>query len=613
MRQGLWWWCGLLWLLSAAAPAVAASLRLDSGEFLPEASMQLPADDDPRWRPALLPDQWQQPGRVAEGSSGWYRFRLDAQPADNAPWALYFLRGGINLAVYVNRSFVGDGGRFEEPIAFNANRPLLFTVPAALLAADGHNLVHVYLRGYPHFVAMYPFEAGPQAELRPRFATRMLLQAEIGFGLMVLTLVTALFSFTLYLRNRDQTLYLWFALCTAFWTMFGANMSVRDLPIPGRYWLALIHSSIDWSCAMQLLFVHRFLDSRRAWPERIMLAVAVLSTLNNFLGSWWALRYIGSGFNFLSLMSLVYCVGFALSRWRHSPRADVSLLCAGLALQLLFAMHDYGLAVTRSADWYRNSIFMMHFVVPLFLTALGWRLLDRTLSARREVEQLNQSLETRVAEARRALEQAFEQRCQLERQQAALEERERIHRDLHDDLGAKLLTLMHSGASEANVDLARSALADLREVVSLDPDETVNLRGTLAEMESEAQQRTRRADCRLQWSYPPGCDRIEVSSAFSFHLARILREAVSNALRHGQASQIAVDFSVAGGSLRMHVTDRGSGIDGSRPGTGMRSMCARTEVLRGSIHWSRPQGGGTVVELQVPLPQRPANGSVDMP
>ncbi|HSW13873.1 MAG TPA: ATP-binding protein [Solimonas sp.] len=603
--------CLLLWLLAQAA-AAAEPISIVQGEFLPQESLQLPADNDPRWRPVELPDQWVEPDRFKQGSSGWYRFQVTAPASVDEPWALYFLRGGINLAAYFNRSFVGDGGRFEEPIAFNANRPLLFTIPSTLLAADGRNVVHVYLRGYPYFVGMYPFDVGELQQLRPRYERRVLLQTDLGFGLMLLTLVSAMFSFTLYLRNREQAPYLWFAVCAAFWAVFGANMSVRDLPVPGRYWLALIHSSIDWSCAMQMLFVHRFLDVRRPLPERLMLAVATLGTLCNFLGSWWTLRYLGSLFNFLSLTSLVYGFWFAGSRWRHNSRADVTLLCVGLALQLLFATHDYGLAVTRSADWYRNSIFMMHFVVPLFLTALGWRLLDRTLSAPREMAQLNQVLETRVSAARLALEQAFDERCRLERQQAALDERERIHRDLHDDLGAKLLTLLHSGENEASVDLARGALNDLREVVTLNPQDAVSLRGTLSEMQGETVQRALRAGVQLQWRYPPGVDVVEVPAGYAYHLTRILREAVSNALRHGGTPAMDVTFRIDGSSLWMRVADEGRGLDGSRPGLGMRNMCDRTEALRGSIHWRRDGGGGTVVELRVPLPEEGPKDSLLM-
>ena len=87
-------------------------------------------------------------------------------------------------------------------------------------------------------------------------------------------------------------------------------------------------------------------------------------------------------------------------------------------------------------------------------------------------------------------------------------------------------------------------------------------------------------------------------------------EAVSNALRHGSAPEIRVDFGLGEGRLRMQVADTGCGFEGSRPGIGMRSMCARTELLRGRIHWNQGEYGGTVVELQAPLPSEAGNGAI---
>ena len=52
------------------------------------------------------------------------------------------------------------------------------------------------------------------------------------------------------------------------------------------------------------------------------------------------------------------------------------------------------------------------------------------------------------------------------REQAASQERERIYSDLHDDLGAKLLSLVYRAESPVQADLARAILQDLRDVVT---------------------------------------------------------------------------------------------------------------------------------------------------
>ena len=600
--QGLWW-CLLLLAALAAAPSAAAAPTqwLSVGEFLPEPDMALPDDADPRWRPVELPDVWRGEERFEHGSAGWYRFRLEGLRPDGQAWALYLQRASLNVAVYFNRSLLGAGGRFDDPMALHANRALLFTVPAPLLHGDG-NVVHVYLRGYPHFTGLPPIELGPLAELKPRYELRRLLQNHAGLGLMMLSLVACGFGLSFWRRYPDQPVYFWFGLTAASWSVFCAYTAFSQPPLPGRWWLALVHSAIDWSFAAQLVFVHRFLDMRRPRLEQLALGLAVLSTLVNFLGGWWELRYLGGMLHLPGLANLAYCLFFAVGRGRLSPRTDVILLCAGLALELGLVLGDVLPLVTGAEGRYLNPLLLGHFAVPLLLYAMAWRLIDRSLAMRRELEQLNRRLEGRVSQVRAEVEQAYRQRYALERQQARLEERERIHHDLHDDLGAKLLTLVHSAGSEQNVALARSALAELREVVSLNPEDSASLRGALSEMETDARHRAEEAGCRLDWRYPAEADGLDVPSGFAFHLARILREAVGNALRHGQAGVVEVEMTAAGDELCAWVRDDGRGHGDYRPGGGMNRMLKRTGLLNGTVRWLPREGGGTCVELRVPLP-----------
>lgn len=607
------WWLALCLLMAGMAmPAQAQDERVvtvTSGEFLPEAGMTLPDDADPRWRPIQLPDVWRGEERFTQGAAGWYRFRLRGLPPHGEVWALYFQRASLNVAVWVNRSFVGDGGRFEEPMTQHANRAMLFTIPAPLLQAHG-NLVHVYLRGYPHFTGLPPFESGPLTELQPLYEQRRLVQNQAGLALMMLTLVACGFGLSFWRRYHDQPDYLWFGLAAAAWTVFCANMAFSQPPLPGRWWLPLVHSAIDWSFAAQLIFVHRFLDMRRPRLEAAMIALASVATLLNFFGSWWQLRYVGSLLHVPGVASLAYCLVFAIGRGRQTPRIDVALLCTGLLLELLLVLNDILPVLAGAEGRYRHPLLLTHFAAPVFLYAMAWRLIDRSLVMRRDLDRLNRGLESRVASARVELEQAYGQRYALEREQAKLEERERIHRDLHDDLGAKLLTLVHASGRPDNVELARAALADLREVVSLNPEDSVSLRAALSDIEADARHRATSLQCRLDWRYRGRAGDMEVPSGFAFRLARILREAIGNALVHGSARGVEVDLQLLGErELRLEVCDDGRGCEGSTAGGGMQRMRSRADQLQGRIRWLPRQGGGTRVELDAPLPTAPEAGA----
>lgn len=80
-----------------------------------------------------------------------------------------------------------------------------------------------------------------------------------------------------------------------------------------------------------------------------------------------------------------------------------------------------------------------------------------------------------------------------------------------------------------------------------------------------------------------------------------LREALSNAARHAQASK--VDVAVSGGDeLILVVQDNGSGIGDTGRRSGLANLRHRAEALGGQLRLDQPEAGGTRLEWRVPLP-----------
>jgi signal transduction histidine kinase len=79
-----------------------------------------------------------------------------------------------------------------------------------------------------------------------------------------------------------------------------------------------------------------------------------------------------------------------------------------------------------------------------------------------------------------------------------------------------------------------------------------------------------------------------------------LREALSNAARHAQASKVDVTVG-AGSELVLVVQDNGSGISGTGRRSGLANLTHRAETLGGQLRLSQPEGGGTRLEWRVPL------------
>jgi signal transduction histidine kinase len=90
----------------------------------------------------------------------------------------------------------------------------------------------------------------------------------------------------------------------------------------------------------------------------------------------------------------------------------------------------------------------------------------------------------------------------------------------------------------------------------------------------------------------------------AMHLYRIAQEALANAVRHSEASQITIVVTVEGNQLKLMIEDNGKGINfrtGARNGMGLRTMQYRAQALGGLLDVKDRKGGGTVVTCVVEI------------
>ncbi len=193
-------------------------------------------------------------------------------------------------------------------------------------------------------------------------------------------------------------------------------------------------------------------------------------------------------------------------------------------------------------------------------------------------------------------------RDHLVREQAIAQERERIYSDLHDDLGAKLLGMIYRAESPVQADLARAILQDLRDVVTRSRGTPGTLGDVLLDIRAEATQRLAVVDISLDWDEPGDLPDPRLDTGHALHLHRIVREAISNTIRHAQARHLRIRIRARNGELLLELSDDGSGVSKQVPlGSGMRNMRTRAEELDGRIDWIAGTEGGAKVLLRVPL------------
>ena len=184
-------------------------------------------------------------------------------------------------------------------------------------------------------------------------------------------------------------------------------------------------------------------------------------------------------------------------------------------------------------------------------------------------------------------------------------ERERIMRDLHDEVGGRLLSLVHASKTSRNTLLARSALKALREIIySINPAEAVTIEEALAAWRYEFIQRCEDAGVALHWDIETVQSGGMLAPRERVNLSRALYEASSNAFFHGGADNLWVKWNGVDHQLACTVRN-----DGKIPkpeeihfGKGIRNMERRLGELGGQFSCETlPSEGIFEVRMAIPI------------
>jgi signal transduction histidine kinase len=103
---------------------------------------------------------------------------------------------------------------------------------------------------------------------------------------------------------------------------------------------------------------------------------------------------------------------------------------------------------------------------------------------------------------------------------------------------------------------------------------------------------------------------LPVDATVGIHVYRILQEAVNNVAKHASTDRAWVRLRYLPRALELEVEDHGRGIDvtASRRGLGVIAMRERAELVSGTLTFLRPDAGGTLVRVLVPLEDADGDG-----
>ncbi|MEK4345210.1 hybrid sensor histidine kinase/response regulator transcription factor [Paenibacillus sp. FSL P4-0184] len=192
-----------------------------------------------------------------------------------------------------------------------------------------------------------------------------------------------------------------------------------------------------------------------------------------------------------------------------------------------------------------------------------------------------------------------------------LEERDRLSKDLHDTVGHSytsilmgletLRTEVNTSEGEQKIDsllkLTRNGLDDVRKYLHHvgSSQDSLTLMQSLQKLVDDFQTFSK-VKVRLRTFG----EAYTISKQAKMTLYRCLQESITNAVRHGQASEIVITLHYEEKLIRLEVQDNGLGTEDLKAGFGVNAMKERASNLQGQVYLYSKSGEGTLVTCSLP-------------
>jgi signal transduction histidine kinase len=234
-----------------------------------------------------------------------------------------------------------------------------------------------------------------------------------------------------------------------------------------------------------------------------------------------------------------------------------------------------------------NPVYIGTFVENMvFFAALGYRM--------KKVYDQRNEFSLKISKHQKEMMQSYVQGTEQERQ--------RIARDLHDDIGSRMSHLKRQMESQHQPELMRqvdSLCTDIRNLSHQLAPQSIRF-NSLTQMIEQQIYLLHQAGITVnfqQYDFPE-----ELNVNTKAELLRIMQEALNNILKHANAKNADIQLFKHDNQLVITIEDDGHGFDenNQQVGIGLANMRARAESLDGTMEVSSKPGQGTSILLTIP-------------
>lgn len=478
--------------------------------------------------------------------------------------------------------------------------PHLVKLPSDWLQGNAGREVTFEIRGHSNqTIDMDQVWYGPYEELGVAYKWRYLIK---WVGVHVLTaayFLAAIAALAFWNSDRNYRSPGWFAGFCGFAALaMATGMATESPPVS---WPLYLHFAIFFVGIASLFLVQFIFEKtgvRSPRSDKVLLGVALFFTLAGVVLYEDQIRFRYALLIDFSCIALgcVLVASLARSLWRK-PEFLNGVLLGGVGVSLLFGVHS--VAVGWWTGFYATSYSLQFAPLPITLT-MGWVVIRRYARMKLRTDALNRRLTRRVARREAELQGAFESIAQLQQDEAVRQERERFMRDMHDGLGAQLITslrMAQRGAMnhETMREVLQECLDELRfSIESLKPTAD-DLLTVLGNYRYRLQPRLEASGISLHW-HMEDTPHTKSVSEYTLHVLRILNEAVTNALKHTATRKLSITGEVIDGRYVITVRDYGHGFDTETgfAGEGLQSMRQRATKINALLEIESSSDGSSV-------------------